>query len=375
MGVDANIILRHNFYELHDYEKSINFVRETIENIRRKLQIECDESAFDLYSNYYEDENWSSISFEMPILNIDIELRKGYWSVSPIYRYWYVAKKSLGRLPIADIAFDIAKIFGANEAWYCDEYIDEECMMMTLEELLEEAIRQHGVKEYPYAELMKTDNNSNIEYNSFYHDSFVNIQQEFDVLCKVCGDYTPTLIQSFGRSFVRVLKDGKFNLADRESGELILKIDLDDIVQAHGCEFIGKLDDKIALFSKDGVQLTEFVQGEFNWKWGTSAMEEKGWRKFYFNDEARIRIMVSWCSGEPEYTLLPYNSQVLKVKPQKCPICGREVLPIVYGEPSVYIREMAMSGKVILGGCCITDHVPDWACSYCQTEFIKDFKN
>ena len=58
MGVDANIILRHNFYELHDYEKSINFVRETIENIRRKLQIECDESAFDLYSNYYEDENW-----------------------------------------------------------------------------------------------------------------------------------------------------------------------------------------------------------------------------------------------------------------------------------------------------------------------------
>lgn len=109
-------------------------------------------------------------------------------------------------------------------------------------------------------------NNSNIEYDSFYHDSFVNIQQEFDVLCKVCGDYTPTLIQSFGRSFVRVLKDGKFNLADRESGELILKNDLDDIVQAHGCEFIGKLDDKIALFSKDGVPLTEFVQGEFNWK-------------------------------------------------------------------------------------------------------------
>ena len=221
MGVDANIILRHNFYELHDYEKSINFVRETIENIRRKLQIECDESAFDLYGNYYEDENWSSISFEIPVLNIDIELRKGYWSVSPIYRYWYVAKKSLGRLPIADIAFDIARIFGANEAWYCDEYIDEECMMMTLEELLEEAIRQHGVKEYPYAELMKTDNNSNIEYDSFYHDSFFDIQQEFEVLCARCGNYTPTLIQSFGRNFVRVLKDGKFNLADRESGELI----------------------------------------------------------------------------------------------------------------------------------------------------------
>lgn len=33
---------------IHDYEKPINFVRETIENVRRKLQIECDESAFDL---------------------------------------------------------------------------------------------------------------------------------------------------------------------------------------------------------------------------------------------------------------------------------------------------------------------------------------
>lgn len=375
MGVDANIILRHDFYELEDYEKSINFVKTTIEKVKRRLQIECEDSSFDLYGNYYDDDCWSFITFEIPVLNIDVELRKGYWSVSPLYRYLHVANKSLGRLPIADTAFDIARILDAGEAWYCDEYIDDECMMMTLDELIEVATKQHGISEYPYAELMHNDNDSSIEYASFYHDSFHDIQQEFEVLCERCGNYTPTFIQSFGRSFVRVLKDGKFNLADRESGELILKSDLNDIEQAHGCEFIGKLDGKIALFSKDGVQLTEFVQGEFNWKWGTSAMEEKGWRKFYHNEKAQIRIMVSWCSGEPEYTSLPNNSQIVKAKPQKCPICGREVLPIVYGEPSVYLREKAMSGKVILGGCCMADCVADWACCYCQTEFIKERKN
>ena len=35
-------------------------------------------------------------------------------------------------------------------------------------------------------------------------------------------------------------------------------------------------------------------------------------------------------------------------------------------------KEMEL-GKVVLGGCCVTDNDPSWQCSDCNTEFYKHF--
>ena len=44
---------------------------------------------------------------------------------------------------------------------------------------------------------------------------------------------------------------------------------------------------------------------------------------------------------------------------------------IVYGMPSNELFEQAERGEVVLGGCTISDTMPEWACTKCDTTFCK----
>jgi len=54
----------------------------------------------------------------------------------------------------------------------------------------------------------------------------------------------------------------------------------------------------------------------------------------------------------------------------KCPRCGSpDVLPIVYGFPGQEMMEAANSGKIRLGGCCISADMPMQQCSLCGSKW------
>ena len=49
-----------------------------------------------------------------------------------------------------------------------------------------------------------------------------------------------------------------------------------------------------------------------------------------------------------------------------CPKCGSsDVIPIVFGYPTVETGEAAERGELALGGCCVGDNDPDCACKAC----------
>ncbi len=57
----------------------------------------------------------------------------------------------------------------------------------------------------------------------------------------------------------------------------------------------------------------------------------------------------------------------------KCPECGAvAVVPIAYGHPVVETFEAADRGEVMLGGCCVTDHDPQWGCTACKARFFSE---
>jgi hypothetical protein len=64
-------------------------------------------------------------------------------------------------------------------------------------------------------------------------------------------------------------------------------------------------------------------------------------------------------------------------KPTKCPECGSSrIITYLYGE-AAYSEEMMediTSGKVILGGFCITGYDPDWECLDCKAEIFRQGK-
>ena len=67
--------------------------------------------------------------------------------------------------------------------------------------------------------------------------------------------------------------------------------------------------------------------------------------------------------------------------PEKCPECGSDkIASILYGLPafSDSLRQKIKDGKIVLGGCCVTDDDPAWRCTSCNTVIYKlkiDFKD
>lgn len=63
-----------------------------------------------------------------------------------------------------------------------------------------------------------------------------------------------------------------------------------------------------------------------------------------------------------------------RTKPRKCPKCGSEkVADILWGMPA-YSRELQEdldNGKIVLGGCCVTDNDPEWQCVDCEAKMFK----
>jgi len=58
---------------------------------------------------------------------------------------------------------------------------------------------------------------------------------------------------------------------------------------------------------------------------------------------------------------------------KKCPKCSssKGVIRIVYGMPGFDLQQEELEGKIILGGCCVTDDDPNWHCKECQYEWSK----
>lgn len=63
----------------------------------------------------------------------------------------------------------------------------------------------------------------------------------------------------------------------------------------------------------------------------------------------------------------------VKRKPIKCPHCGEKtVATIFYGYPAFSeLEDDLESGKIVLGGCCVTDHDPEWQCTSCDTKLYR----
>jgi hypothetical protein len=56
----------------------------------------------------------------------------------------------------------------------------------------------------------------------------------------------------------------------------------------------------------------------------------------------------------------------------RCPSCRRRLVPILYGYPSAGLMKDAEKGRVALGGCVVSEDVPDLVCRGCRRYFKGD---
>ena len=64
----------------------------------------------------------------------------------------------------------------------------------------------------------------------------------------------------------------------------------------------------------------------------------------------------------------------MNFKINKCPRCGsKKVIPIIYGMLTEEYHLKAESGRIKAGGCCITNHSPNYYCKECEYEWLSKF--
>lgn len=62
--------------------------------------------------------------------------------------------------------------------------------------------------------------------------------------------------------------------------------------------------------------------------------------------------------------------QMRKIRKTICPQCReRQGVDIAYGMPGTELAEMAERGKAWLGGCCLTEDMPERHCLSCHHEW------
>ncbi|MEZ6072258.1 MAG: hypothetical protein R3C10_18865 [Pirellulales bacterium] len=62
----------------------------------------------------------------------------------------------------------------------------------------------------------------------------------------------------------------------------------------------------------------------------------------------------------------------MSYKPERCPECGATAIAeIMYGLPDFNddLNRQLDEGRVVLGGCVVSDDAPKWRCNECRLEF------
>lgn len=84
MSVDVHILIKHDFYELDNFEKSMQFAEQTIDKLKQGLSIspipiptkKRDNRYLSLGESCYYDEHykWSNVEFDIPLLDMTMYL-------------------------------------------------------------------------------------------------------------------------------------------------------------------------------------------------------------------------------------------------------------------------------------------------------------
>lgn len=163
--------------------------------------------------------------------------------------------------------------------------------------------------------------------------------------------YNPELLYE---RWLKCVQDEAFRQEAVEAGVLF---DLDNkaISLTHGWVFIGDI------FIDDLMEIEAFYGEEL-----IIADMETGLERPMFT---KYKSKKKWQDGE----IIAIRCES-KIKPRKCPACGSSrMAEILYGLPalSVKLEKDLNAGRIVLGGCCVTDDDPEWQCADCQMPIYK----
>lgn len=174
MSVCVEGLIRNDFYDIDNIEAVEEELNRASQNLNDYFQLEG-EDKYQPYGLDYGDYRVYSETHHM----FSIFLRKGYWHVSPAYKYHQLFTPPLF---VRKGFYDVAKALGKSEAWYYDEFRLDNCGderwdydTQSFEEWLVFINSSYGIiREFPTQEIMSCQEKW-FPAEPVYHDGFKDI--------------------------------------------------------------------------------------------------------------------------------------------------------------------------------------------------------
>lgn len=283
MSVDLSLIIPNTCRSLLDKEDAKKCFNDTIERIVKYFHGRRNFITEITIAEEENEEHDLEYSFEIPIINISVNMHAGFWDIWPVAdycSYFYPYAKDIFGKPRfwpRDICFNAAMAFGFNEGWICDDNHSWNCELSENTESTFEDWVVYGdtaedgiLYELDVMDFADVDYSKHMypDYHEKYHDDFKECHAVLEVIRKKFPEYEILLINEPLRDYVLAAKGEELYLLNIETGESLTDLPIDDCnarFNGAGIQvFCGK---ESAFFNQKGQQLTEFRVGDFSWQW------------------------------------------------------------------------------------------------------------
>lgn len=212
MGVDISFIIPNKLRSKRNHKENVRYLDETIAQVKSYFRgkerfvtnrmVEREDMD---YANEYSDDEDTIYSFEIPILDAELELRSGYWDVETYVHYcryflYRLDKIGYKRVHLRETCFDIARILGYDEAWVCDEFHSWNCDLCdNMDATFNDWLKYDGaVNEYDISIAKSYDEKGWPDYESKYHDVFKECKEQLNYYQKRFPTYEILTLSSIG---------------------------------------------------------------------------------------------------------------------------------------------------------------------------------
>lgn len=289
MGVDASHIIRNDFYDVENRDKSKIFAEQTYQRLLDALclPIHWDES------NFFYDE-WEGYRFHIPVYDYEVFYHKGLWRIESYYHYCQIVMHKGDLFWLRQALSDIARALGALEMWHATEYYTWnsdllEDITANFEDWIKSAEERLGNKipEYNQASIVAQGDVHIPDYEPIYHDTFQECNEKFNSLSielSIKGFELLGIAQLYLNSY-RCKKNNHVVLVNAQTLESVFPESY-YIKEILPREFFLVIDKgKSAVYNTALEQVTDFVDGDFKWKWNKERNTEE-----IYNETAGIII-------------------------------------------------------------------------------------
>lgn len=298
MGIDISHIVRHDFYDLDDLNKSRAFCEKVRNQLWSNLLLDsCIDDEMDGPDLYLDEE--FGFELRIPYQDIELDLRPGCWDIESFYHYIQLVMGNYVR----DLVFDIVHALGQEEVWHTTEKYtwnggpldDPKCSFQQWYDFIKDKYGEN-IPEFNSHCINQYDKDDYLIYENVYHDNFEEPIAEFNRLQNKTDKYRLIGLTRVGKNMLRAEKDGELYLLHDFNMRPVLPFPVKTEYTFRTWIVVWK-ENKSAVFDAAGNQLTPFVNGRFEIAEEKREIQRNGEKYnrhliFAENREAKIKVVL-----------------------------------------------------------------------------------